>query len=316
MSTDLPSTAYPSPESAARFYEAVVQRLRAAPGIEQASVSQGLPLQGVQWGEYMSLPGVKDFLVVRLKFVDSRYFETLQIPVESGRGIEDRDRGGSPPVVVLNQELARSFSSTFGIVNPVGRTVGVDVPGYGPIPESFVKVQIVGVIRSERTSGLHAPPELVAYVPFAQAPRQDIKLVVRTASDPASLMPAIREAVRQIDPRLPLGDVMTMEQVKQQSMLWATQPTWVVGAFAGVAALLEHAADLEPPIVVVLSGGNIDPLLLSKLLRHGLRAAGPVAHVVRRAHSPSGSRRPQRGRLRHGRLGAPGHRRGVVGQRH
>ena len=123
-------------------------------------------------------------------------------------------------------------------MNPVGRTVGVDVPGYGPIPESFVKMQIVGVIRSERTSGLHAPPELVAYVPFAQAPRQDIKLVVRTASDPASLMPSIREAVRQIDPRLPLGDVMTMEQVKQQSMLWATQPTWVVGAFAGVAALL------------------------------------------------------------------------------
>jgi putative ABC transport system permease protein len=216
----------------------VVQRLRSTPGVEQASVSQGLPLQGVQWGEYMRLPGVKELLLVRLKFVDPRYFATLQIPVESGRGIEDRDRAGSPPVVVLNQELARSFSSTFGIVNPVGRTVGVDVPGYGPIPESFVKMQIVGVIRSERTSGLHAPPELVAYVPFAQAPRQDIKLVVRTASDPASLMPSIREAVRQIDPRLPLGDVMTMEQVKQQSMLWATQPTWVVGAFAGVAALL------------------------------------------------------------------------------
>jgi len=73
---------------------------------------------------------------------------------------------------------------------------------------------------------------------LAQAPRQDIKLVVRTQSEPASVMPGIREAMREIDPHLPLGDVMTMEQVKQQSILWARQPTWVLGAFAGVAALM------------------------------------------------------------------------------
>ena len=183
MSTDLPSAAYPSPDSAARFYEAVVERLQAVPGVEQASVSQGLPLEGVQWGEYMTLPGVKEFLLVRLKLVDPRYFGTLQIPVESGRGIEDRDRAGAPPVVVINQEVARYLSRRFGMANPVGRIVGIDVPGYGPIPESLVKLQIVGVIRSERTAGLNAPPELVAYVPLAQAPRQDIKLVVRTRSD-------------------------------------------------------------------------------------------------------------------------------------
>ena len=85
---------------------------------------------------------------------------------------------------------------------------------------------------------MNAPPELVAYLPLAQVPRQDIKLVVRTLSDPASVMPGIREAVREIDKHLPLGDVMTMEQVKQQSILWARQPTWVLGAFAGVAALM------------------------------------------------------------------------------
>jgi putative ABC transport system permease protein len=57
-------------------------------------------------------------------------------------------------------------------------------------------------------------------------------------SEPASVMPGIREAVRQIDKHLPLGDVMTMEQVKEQSILWARQPTWVLGAFAAVAALM------------------------------------------------------------------------------
>jgi len=238
MSTDLPSAAYPSPASAARFYEAVVQRLQTVPGVEQASVSQGLPLQGVQWGEYMRLPGVEQPLLVRLKLADPWYFSALQIPIESGRGIEKRDRAGAPPIVVINQEVVRQLSKSFGVANPIGRTVGIDVPGYGPIPESLVNMQIVGVIRSERTAALNAPPELVAYIPLAQAPRQDIKLVVRARSGPAAAMPGIREAVRQIDPHLPLGDVMTMEQVKEESMLWATQPTWVVGAFAGVAALL------------------------------------------------------------------------------
>jgi predicted permease len=238
MSTDLPSAAYPTPASAARFYENVVQRLQAVPGVEQASVSQSLPLQGVQWGEYMSLPGAAQPLVVRLKLVDPWYFSTLRIPIEDGRAIKQRDRAGAPPVVVVNQEVARQLSKTFGIVNPVGQTVGIWVPGYGPIPESLINMQIVGVIRSEHTSRLDEAPELVAYVPLAQAPRQDVKLVVRTRSAPAAAMPGIREAVQQVDPHLPLGDVMTMEQVKQESMLWARQPTWVVGAFAGVAALL------------------------------------------------------------------------------
>jgi predicted permease len=238
MSADLPTAAYPSSESAVRFYESVVRRLEAVPGVERASVSQGLPLQGVQWGEYMRLPGVPEPILVRLKLADPGYFGALGIPLVTGRGIETRDRTGAPPIVVINQEVARQLSRAFGIAKPVGQRVSIDVPGYGPIPESQVNMEIVGVIRSERTSGLNAPPELVAYIPLAQAPRQDLKLVVRTRTEPAAAMPGIREAVRQVDPNLPLGDVMTMEQVKQQSTLWMRQPTWVVGAFAAVAALL------------------------------------------------------------------------------
>jgi len=238
MSADLPSAAYPTPESAATFYEAVVERLRSVPGVEQASLSLDLPLQGVRWGEWISLAGVKEALLVRVKMVDPWYFATLQIPIESGRGIENRDRAGAPPVMVINQEAALHLSSRFDMPHPVGRAVGVHLPGYGPIPESLVSVQIVGVIRNERTAELQAPVEPVAYVPLAQVPRQDISLVVRTRSEPLGAMSGIREAVRQVDPHLPLGEVRTMEQVKERSMLWAKQPTWVVGAFAGIAALM------------------------------------------------------------------------------
>jgi predicted permease len=206
--------------------------------VEQASVSLNLPLDGVEWGEFINVPGAKESLLVRVKMVDPWYFATLQIPVQAGRGIEDRDRAGAPPVMVINQETARNLSGRLYFANPIGRTVVTYLPGYGPIPESRVSPQIVGVIRNERTGGLHAAIEPVVYVPLAQFPRQNVHLAVRTRSQPLTAMPGIREAVRQVDPHLPLGDVRTMEQVKEQSMLWAKQPTWTVGVFAGLAALM------------------------------------------------------------------------------
>jgi len=238
MSADLPLTVYPSAESATRFYNVVVPRLRAVPGVEQASMSLSLPLEGEGWGENLGVPGAEATFHTGLKVVDSGYFETLGIPVVSGRGIQDGDRAGRPPIVVINQEAARNLSASFGIANPIGQTIRIDVPGYGTLPESEMLLQIVGVIRSERTGGLERPQGAIAYVPLAQAPRQDVKLLVRTTIDPFAAMSGIREAVRQVDPNLPLGDLRTMQQVKDQSMLWARQPTWALGAFAGVAALL------------------------------------------------------------------------------
>jgi putative ABC transport system permease protein len=99
-------------------------------------------------------------------------------------------------------------------------------------------VEIVGVIRNERVSGLQTAVEEVVYVPLAQAPRRELKLIVRTRGDAAAVMPAVREAVREIDPRLPLGDVRTMQQVWQRSLAGTSEPTWVIGAFASIAALL------------------------------------------------------------------------------
>ena len=279
MTTDLPSAAYPTPESAVRFYDAVVERLRAAPGVEQASVSLDLPLRGVQWGEFINVPGVNEQLLVRVKMVDPWYFATLNIPIESGRGIEDRDRAGAPPVMVINQEVARNLAGRFNMANPVGRVVTTYLPGYGPIPESRVNPQIVGVIRNERTGGLHAPLEPVIYVPLAQHPRQDVKLLVCTRSEPAMAMPGIREAVRQVDPHLPLGDVLTMEQVRQQSMLWAKQPTWVVGAFAGIAALLA-ALGLYGVLAHAVTQQRREIGIRMAL---GARSADVVSHTLRSA---------------------------------
>jgi putative ABC transport system permease protein len=280
MSVNLPSDAYPNPQKATRFYEEVVERLRAVPGVEQASVTQNIPLQGVGWGEGMGIR-IGEGFGVGLKLVDPWYFGTFDIPVKSGRGIEEQDRAGRPRVVVINQEVARQLSDQFGMADPVGRTVLMDLPGYGPIPESVVNVQIVGVIRSERTGGLQAPQERVAYVPLAQVPQQDLKLVVRTRSDLLTVMAGIREAVQQVDAHLPVGDVRTMKQVKEQSMLWLRQPAWVVGAFAGVAALLA-ALGLYGVLAYAVTEQRREIGIRMAL---GARQADVLSHVLRNSLS-------------------------------
>lgn len=96
----------------------------------------------------------------------------------------------------------------------------------------------IGVLRSERAGGLQDLDRPVAYAPFAQQPTPRINLIVRVHGDVSTAMRGIREAVRQIDPRLPLGAMRTMEEVKERSFAGTTQSTWAIGAFAVVAALL------------------------------------------------------------------------------
>ncbi len=238
MSVDLPSAKYPASESAVQFVEAVIERLHAVPGVERAAAASDVPLEGVRDGEVMLAPGFPGGVNVSFKRVHPEYFSALGIPVLSGRGFGAGDRAGAPRVVVLNQELARRVSERFGMADPVGKVVRVSTSDYVKKQSTLKDVEIVGVIRSERVGNLHDPDRPVVYVPIAQAPTQEVRLIVRTRGDASAALPGIREAIRQIDPRLPLGRVSTMEQVKERNLSGTKQPAWVIGAFAVVAALL------------------------------------------------------------------------------
>jgi putative ABC transport system permease protein len=238
VSTDLPLAAYPTPESAVLFYQAVAERLQAIAGVERAAVATDLPLQGVRQGMGLQVPGREGGLGVRYKRVDAHYFDALDIPLLSGRGVSEQDRPGAPAVVVINEDLASQLREQFDMADPVGQIVDISTPNYLNSDGSQQPAEIVGVVRNERTGALDAEAERVTYVPLAQVPRLDVKLVVRTQREPTAVLPGIREAVRQIDPNLPLGDVRTMEQIRERSLTGAKQPAWVIGAFALVAALL------------------------------------------------------------------------------
>jgi putative ABC transport system permease protein len=238
MSAELPVGAYPTPEKAALFYQAVAQRLRAVPGVSQVAISTNLPLQWIGNGEAIELAGREQLVRVRFKRVDPGYFPTFGIPVVAGRGIASGDRMGSPRVVVINQALAARLAEVAGMKDPVGKVVRVSYPTYVEKKEFIPEVEIAGVIRSERVASPGDADPPVVYAPLAQAPAPNVKIIVRTEASTAVVMPAIREAMREIDPRLPLGDVATMEQVRERTLSGASRPAWVIGAFAAIAVLL------------------------------------------------------------------------------
>jgi predicted permease len=236
MGIDLPWARYPDGHRLAAFYPVLIERLRGIPGVTDASISGDVPLEGTG-GENLRMPGRDERLLVRFKRADDGYFSTMGVRLVSGRGFTPADRIGSPYVTVINEALATRLRDRFGVSNPIGQ--GVDLPTLGFGPDRRATMTIVGVVRNERIDrDLREPAREAAYVPIAQAPRMQVKLSVRTAGDAGAAVPAIRAAVHDIDPLLALADVRTMEEIWQRSMSGLREPVWVIGIFAGIAALL------------------------------------------------------------------------------
>ncbi len=236
MSLDLPWDRYPTGLHLAAFYPPLIERVQAIPGVESASIAGDVPLEGTG-GENLRMPGGEDRLLIRFKRADAGYFPTLGVPVVAGRGFTADDRVGAPYVTVINEALARRLRDRFAVNNPVGQAVDLPALGFGR--DRRAAMTIVGVVGNERVrSDLRAPAEEVAYVPIAQAPRMQVKLAVRTHGDAAAAVPAIREAVRQVDGRLALADIRTMEEIWEGSLAGVKEPVWLIGAFAAVSALL------------------------------------------------------------------------------
>ena len=236
MSVDLPRDRYPNGNALAAFYPVITERVQAVPGVVAASIAGDVPLEGTG-GENLRLPGREERVLVRFKRADHAYFDTLGIPVSSGRGFTAADRIGAPYVTVVNEALAARLRERFGMQDPVGQLVDLPALGFGP--DRRESMTVVGIVGNERVrSDLRTPAEEVAYVPMAQAPRMQVKLAVRTRGDAAAAVPSIRDAVRQADPGLALADVRTMSEIWRGSLSGLTEPAWLVSAFAAVSALL------------------------------------------------------------------------------
>jgi putative ABC transport system permease protein len=237
-SVDIARDSYPTPEAAAAFYDRLVERVSGMPGVERASLSADLPLEGTG-GEYLRMPGRDaDRMTVRFKRAGAGYFETLGIPIVAGRTFTDGDRGGREYVVVINDALAVDLARVFGVNDPVGQLVDLPAIGYGE-PTVRRSMRIVGIVGTERVRpDLRAATEGIAYVPLAQAPILWLKLAVRVPDAPLRAAPALRAALKEVDPRVALADVQTMEDIRTRSLSGLREPAWLIGLFAATATAL------------------------------------------------------------------------------
>ena len=217
------------------MYNQLLERIAAVPGVQAVALSNPALLSGSVNGTSIYVrgrvypTGQRDLNnnINRL-VVSPNFFEMMGIPVVLGRGFSPRDNETAPKVVVINEAAAKKY---FPNENPVGQR-------YGSSVENSSQLEIIGVLRDAKYNSVREPAPPTMYVPYLQARPSSAVIEVRTAGDPVNVTSGVREAVRQIEPNLPMMDVSTqLEQVERrfaQEKIFAQAYTM----FGGLALLV------------------------------------------------------------------------------
>jgi putative ABC transport system permease protein len=241
-SVSLPLAGYRDAAATRTFYSRLLERVGALPGVTAAGAATDLPLTVRERRAFTienPAPGVTPSGAVANDWVTGRYFDALGAQVIRGRALGPSDTQAAEAVIVINETLARRY---FPGEDPVNRRVAWGGPNnHGPW------MRVVGVIRDIKQAGLAQATEPQTWQPWDQvadgtinalASFRTLTLMVRTTVPPLSLVPAIRDEVRRLDPALPVTAVQTLEEIVGASASAQRFNAAVLGGFAGVALLL------------------------------------------------------------------------------
>jgi putative ABC transport system permease protein len=217
------------------FYDEVLRRARAVPGVEAAAVTDSLPPDRQGDADTFQIEGQtlapgEPNPIVSDATVGPDFFQSLGIPLVKGRYFTDHDSQDSRPVAIVSEGFARRFF-------PNQESVGKRIKQSGP--ELGNKwMQVVGVVGNVKYLGLTVDTDPAYYMPFAQTYGPRMSLVVRSAGDAALLAAALHRDIQSIDPGVTLAQIGTMEQALTQSVSQPRFDTMLLGLFAGIALLL------------------------------------------------------------------------------
>jgi len=229
----LPRNDYPEAVQKRIFFEQLLERAAAIPGVQSVGATHILPLSGAySCDSFMRddrpLPP-DDRPCAEIRLITPDYFRTLGISLTRGRMFTERDNSGAGQVVMINEAMAEKF---WPGEDPIGKRL---TPDSG----TTVSREIVGVVRDVKHFGLDMEAKPEYYIPYNQDPWSSaLNIAMRTTADPASLSQAVRSEVRALDSTLPVRNVRTMEQMVQRSVAEPRFRTLLLGVFAGVALLL------------------------------------------------------------------------------
>ena len=213
-----------------QFYDSLIQRLQAVPGVRDAGAAVTLPIGGDDFGtgyliEGRPVPRIK--LRAGYQIVMPGYSHAMGIPVRGGRDFREADDRKAPPVVLINETLARE---QWPGEDPVGRRVRFDDDGQW--------MTVIGVVGDIRHLGPSRPPRPELYQSVTQRSFPFIAFVVRTERDPYDVMPSIRGAVAALDPDLPLSGVRTMDEHIARALSKPKFLSTLVASFGALAVSL------------------------------------------------------------------------------
>jgi predicted permease len=218
------------PPAIATLYARAVERIEALPGVRSATFSRHPLLSFSRRSSSLTIDGVDAAGAgAEVNIVGPRFFETMNIPLLLGRPLDERDGAAAPKVAVVNQAFAEKY-----------------LPGGGPIGHRFWfgeakdgdAIEIVGMTRDAKYTDLRAPMAPTIYVPYRQDVPGQVNFEVRTAGDPLALAPAVRQALRDVDPSLPLFDLKSQVDQAQESVSRETTFARLSSAFGTIALLL------------------------------------------------------------------------------
>jgi predicted permease len=234
-----------STASGREFYRQIVNQVERLPGVEAASLARvpvltgtgrvsGLMVEGRQGysDEFVlsSGPGIvsvnRDH--INTNIVGPGFFKTIGIPFLAGRDFAESDAQGRPPVVIVNETMAKMH---FGGTNPVGQRISLGGQR-GPW------LEIVGLVRDSKYAGLRELPLAVAYIPLTQHHQPAMTLYVRTSVPPASLIGSLRGELQTIEPNLPVAEIRTMTDTVGAALYTARMGAWLLSIFGGLALML------------------------------------------------------------------------------
>jgi putative ABC transport system permease protein len=275
-------TAYSDRDVRLSFFDRLFEQVSALPGVRSVGAISFLPVTGAGPALHFNIQGrpphsPQEYTISSYRAVSAGYLKTLEIPLITGRWIEDRDREGAPAVAVINSSFARTY---FPNQSPIGQHIQV-----GAMPDPNVPwMEIVGVVADVKQS-LASESSSEMYVPFRQAdqvlPVLTMSLVVRTAGDPLAQTNSIRSVVHNIDANQPVTAIRSMEENVTQSVSAPRFRTVLLSVFAGIALVLaavgifgvmaysvaQRTRELGLRIALGASRGRV----LQLVLAHGVR---------------------------------------------
>jgi predicted permease len=229
----LPQSRYPDGNARAAFVNRIMEKLKALPGVQAVGGVTTLPLSGdyvsasfIVEGQTVSPEGRN---VANMRAATPDYFRAMSIPILKGRGFTEQDQFDAPAVVIINESFERLY---FPDEDPIGKRV------ISPASSEGIPMTIVGVAGDVRNGGPEDEPRPEFYYSYFQNPIRFMFMAIRTAAEPAGLIPAIRREIWSEDNDLPLANISTLEQLLSKTIAQRRFNLLLLGLFSALALVL------------------------------------------------------------------------------